>query len=190
MPQYWVVGGEYTDTNFTSLADGKKEVRKGPFSGYEEAKKVWQGMAWETVDDCLSHYHIEEMEPGSNPLYWVVGGQYEDAEFTKIIGEEERLGPYTDYEEAKKVWSQKAWQTVDDATAWYRVESLLPEENAASDNSGKLGYRFLTGPDDDAFCRRVSEAISEGYELYGSPSLTFNGERVICGQAVILKASD
>ena len=187
MPQYWVIGGEYTDTDFTSLADGQQEVRKGPFSSYKEAKKVWQTLAWETVDDCLSHYHIDELEPGSDPLYWVVGGQYEDAEFTKVIGQEERLGPYSDYEAAKKVWSQKAWQTVDDATAWYRIESLLPEASQEDTTSNRLTYRFLTGPDDDAFCKRVSTALEQCYELYGAPSLTFNGERVICGQAVILK---
>jgi hypothetical protein len=36
-------------------------------------------------------------------------------------------------------------------------------------------YRLLTGKDDASFCRRVSEAIELGYVLYGSPSLTFNG---------------
>ena len=37
------------------------------------------------------------------------------------------------------------------------------------------GYRVLTGPDDTVFCRRVSEAIALGYELYGSPAATFDG---------------
>lgn len=47
-------------------------------------------------------------------------------------------------------------------------------------------YRILTGPDDAAFCHRVSRALSEGWFLYGSPSLTFDPEqkRVICAQAV------
>ncbi|WP_299371944.1 DUF1737 domain-containing protein [uncultured Kiloniella sp.] len=49
----------------------------------------------------------------------------------------------------------------------------------------KLGYRFITGKDDDKFCKRISQALEDGYQLYGSPSLTFNGEDVICGQAVI-----
>lgn len=44
---------------------------------------------------------------------------------------------------------------------------------------------MLTGPDDDAFCWRVSEALDRGYELHGSPSLTFNGDRVIVAQALI-----
>jgi hypothetical protein len=46
-------------------------------------------------------------------------------------------------------------------------------------------YRILTGVDDAAFCRRVSDAIALGYKLYGSPSATFNGQSVIVVQAVI-----
>lgn len=46
-------------------------------------------------------------------------------------------------------------------------------------------YRLLTGPDDAAFCRRVSEALEMGYRLYGSPAATFNGQQVIVAQAVI-----
>jgi hypothetical protein len=46
-------------------------------------------------------------------------------------------------------------------------------------------YRVLTGPDDAAFCRRVSEALALGYRLHGSPAITFNGKEVIVAQAVI-----
>ncbi|RFU39758.1 DUF1737 domain-containing protein [Actinomadura logoneensis] len=46
-------------------------------------------------------------------------------------------------------------------------------------------YRVLTGPDDASFCWRVSEALDLGYELHGSPSVTFNGDRVIVAQALI-----
>ncbi|RDJ21665.1 DUF1737 domain-containing protein [Bosea caraganae] len=48
-------------------------------------------------------------------------------------------------------------------------------------------YRYLTGPDDAAFCHRVSEALSKGWVLYGHPTLTYDEKtgRVICGQAVI-----
>jgi hypothetical protein len=47
-------------------------------------------------------------------------------------------------------------------------------------------YRFLTGPDDPGFCHRVSEALSRGWQLHGSPSLTYDAERkqVIAGQAI------
>lgn len=56
---------------------------------------------------------------------------------------------------------------------------------AANPPDGLPVYRVLTGPDDAAFCRRVSEALVAGYVLYGSPAVTFNGERVIVAQAVI-----
>jgi len=42
-------------------------------------------------------------------------------------------------------------------------------------------YRYLTGPDDASFCRRVTEALQNGWELYGNPTLTFDGEHIICG---------
>ena len=51
-------------------------------------------------------------------------------------------------------------------------------------------YRLLTGPDDAAFCRRVSEALDQGYQLYGSPTMAFNGTSVIVGQALIRAEAD
>jgi len=47
-------------------------------------------------------------------------------------------------------------------------------------------YRYLTGPDDATFCHRVSEALSQGWQLYGNPTLTYDAgqKRVICGQAI------
>ncbi|MGI3784437.1 MAG: DUF1737 domain-containing protein [Janthinobacterium lividum] len=52
--------------------------------------------------------------------------------------------------------------------------------------SDRLPYRLLTGADTSEFCRRVSAALLEGYQLYGSPAATFDGERVIVAQAVVL----
>lgn len=48
-------------------------------------------------------------------------------------------------------------------------------------------YRMLTGVDDSAFCKRVSEALNKGWELHGAPALTFDPVqgRVICGQAIV-----
>ena len=50
----------------------------------------------------------------------------------------------------------------------------------------KLGYRLITGPDDHAFCKRISDALSDGYELYGSPAITCNNGTNIVAQAVVL----
>lgn len=50
-----------------------------------------------------------------------------------------------------------------------------------------LAYRLITGPDDAAFCQRISNLLAQGYVLYGSPSITYDSERktVIAAQAVI-----
>lgn len=52
--------------------------------------------------------------------------------------------------------------------------------------SGRLRYRLLSGPDTTAFCERVSDALDSGYELYGSPSITFDGTTTYVAQAVVL----
>jgi len=46
-------------------------------------------------------------------------------------------------------------------------------------------YSYLTGPDDEQFCKRVSARLNNGWELYGSPALTHDGSTVIAGQAMI-----
>jgi hypothetical protein len=51
-------------------------------------------------------------------------------------------------------------------------------------------YRVLTGPDDAAFCHRVSDALALGYKLFGSPSCTFNGSNVILAQAIVWPSAE
>jgi hypothetical protein len=46
-------------------------------------------------------------------------------------------------------------------------------------------YRVLTGPDDDRFCERVSEALDLGYELHGGPAITMKGGVGYLAQAVV-----
>ena len=50
-------------------------------------------------------------------------------------------------------------------------------------------YVLLSGRDDEEFCRRVSDRMDAGYELYGSPALTFNVLRgyPMVSQALVLK---
>jgi hypothetical protein len=47
-------------------------------------------------------------------------------------------------------------------------------------------YRYLTGPDDDSFCHRVTAELNKGWQLYGPPALTYDQERkrVICRQVI------
>jgi hypothetical protein len=53
-------------------------------------------------------------------------------------------------------------------------------------------YRYITGPDDAAFCHRITEALSRGWVLFGHPTLTYDAAqaRVICGQAIIKDVDD
>jgi len=46
-------------------------------------------------------------------------------------------------------------------------------------------YRVLTGPDDETFCWRVTEALDLGYRLFGSPAITNHGGKVIIAQALL-----
>ena len=52
--------------------------------------------------------------------------------------------------------------------------------------SQRKAYRFLTGPDDADFCRRVSDALAEGYVLYGDPVTVVSDGARFCGRAVAL----
>ena len=53
------------------------------------------------------------------------------------------------------------------------------------DDQAPLKYRLLTGTGDREFCERVSEALEQGYELYGSPAVTFDGYQIVTAQAVV-----
>ena len=48
-------------------------------------------------------------------------------------------------------------------------------------------YRFLTGPDESAFCHRVTAALNKGWQLHGSPILAYDAlhGRMTAGQAVV-----
>ena len=46
-------------------------------------------------------------------------------------------------------------------------------------------YRFLSGVDNAEFCQRVSDALADGYVLYGNPVIVMDNNVRIVGQAVI-----
>lgn len=56
---YYVVGGEYTGTDFKTIVEGKDE-EYGPFDNIEEAEATWHKYSWMNVDDCMYRYIIEE----------------------------------------------------------------------------------------------------------------------------------
>ncbi|WP_342076657.1 DUF1737 domain-containing protein [Yoonia sp. SS1-5] len=53
-------------------------------------------------------------------------------------------------------------------------------------------YRFLTEDDTSAFCHKVSEALSKGWELYGDPQYAFDQANGVmrAGQAVTKDVSE
>src|SRR5579883_886497 len=122
--RYWVIGGEYTDTNFSQVLPGTTEEQLGPFETYRDAHAAWQSRAWATVDSAHRRYRIVE-QPGPRPMkrFWVVGGEYTDTGFLNLVpgSSEERYGPYDSYQAAHDAWQARSWATVDSATKRYRV---------------------------------------------------------------------
>ncbi|RJL04004.1 DUF1737 domain-containing protein [Paracoccus siganidrum] len=55
-----------------------------------------------------------------------------------------------------------------------------------------LIYRLLTEEDSAAFCHKVSEALSKGWQLHGSPSIAFDQLRGVmrCAQAVTKEVAE
>jgi Domain of unknown function (DUF4170) len=119
--QYWVVGGEYTDTDFATIRDGQAEERYGPFDSLEKARAEWAGRSMAKVDNAMVRYRIEH---SGGAKYWVVGGRYTTTEFRALAdgGAEERHGPYADYDEAMKEWQARSMTQIDDAHVRYRIE--------------------------------------------------------------------
>lgn len=58
---WWVVGGEYADTGFDRMAEGKTEERHGPFDDYAEAQAEWQRLSWQHIDDAHMRYRIDHV---------------------------------------------------------------------------------------------------------------------------------
>ncbi len=57
--QYWVVGGEFSDTGFTDLVNGSGEIM-GPYIDRAEAERAWSEVATETRSSCCTRYSIAE----------------------------------------------------------------------------------------------------------------------------------
>lgn len=53
-------------------------------------------------------------------------------------------------------------------------------------------YRLLTGNDDSSFCHKVTKALSEGWELYGSPQYATDplNSELRCAQAVTKRTDE
>ena len=84
--KFYVVGGEYADTAFTTIASGHKEERFGPF-GEQEAHVCWRALTGKTVDNAMIRYFILADEEQAEDQWYVVGGEYADTSFDVIAAD-------------------------------------------------------------------------------------------------------
>jgi hypothetical protein len=80
---FFVVGGEYADTSFTSPAEGKELETHGPFS-QQEAHTFWRSVTGQTVDNAMVRYFVKSAEDMGTAQYYVVGGEYADTSFSAM----------------------------------------------------------------------------------------------------------
>jgi hypothetical protein len=118
---YYVVGGEYADISFSTIAAGCKEERYGPFSE-KEAHDTWRALTGKTVDNALVRYRIRPEAELDDQSWFVVGGEYADTEFQKVAPGQrlEDYGPFS-RNEALAVWRSITAKTVDSALTRYDI---------------------------------------------------------------------
>lgn len=119
--KFYVIGGEYADTNFTRIADDMEEERHGPFSE-REARDFWRSITAKTVDNAMVRYRIRPAEPEQADSWYVAGGEYADFSFSRIAAGRklETYGPFP-RAEALAVWRAITAKTVDDALTRYQI---------------------------------------------------------------------
>lgn len=122
--KYYVIGGEYADTDFTTLAEGRSEERYGPFATEKEAHDFWRGITGRTVDNAMVRYRIRPDEELRGKAYYVVGGEYSDTTFREIAPDRvlETYGPFT-RREARDFWRGITGRTVDSALTRYDIRT-------------------------------------------------------------------
>jgi len=133
--EYYVVGGEYADTNFTVPAPGAGLETHGPFSE-REAKVCWRELTGKTVDNAMVRYFLKAAEQANSKIYWVVGGEYEDSSFTKLAtGKElEVFGPFEKWE-ALGFWRGLTSKSVDDALVRYDIRENYDQDSGSGAGS-------------------------------------------------------
>ncbi len=120
---FWVIGGEYADTSFSSLVDGAKEERYGPFSE-AGAHECWRALTGKSVDDAMVRYIVVADEQEASSQFHVVGGEYSGTDFKTMAGGKalEVYGPFAK-DEAKTFWRGITSQTIDSALHRYDIVS-------------------------------------------------------------------
>ena len=57
--RFWVVGGKYTDTDFSELVSGSERVM-GPYPDRDTALVAWRRVAEETRSDFYARFTVAE----------------------------------------------------------------------------------------------------------------------------------
>ncbi|MFL2771461.1 MAG: DUF4170 domain-containing protein [Rhodospirillaceae bacterium] len=131
---FFVIGGEYADTSFEQLVDGKEKEVYGPFSE-REARDFWRSITGKTIDNAMIRYVLTSAEDINAKIYWVFGGEYSDTSFTSLASgkELEMYGPFEKWE-ALGFWRGITSKSVDEALVRYDIRerwegtSLLDEK--------------------------------------------------------------
>ena len=112
--RFFVVGGEYADTSFTSPAAGAALERHGPFNSERDAKVFWRDITGRTVDNAMVRYFLKPEDELNGKIHWVVGGEYADSTFTKLAAGKqlESYGPFEKWE-ALGFWRGLTSKSVD-----------------------------------------------------------------------------
>jgi hypothetical protein len=119
--KFYVVGGEYSDTSFTTIASGQEEQRFGPYSE-REARDIWRALTGQTVDNAMVRYRIRPEAEINGETWYVAGGEYADTDFSHLApGHKlESYGPFP-RSEARAVWRALTGKTVDNCMVRYDI---------------------------------------------------------------------
>jgi len=143
--RFYVVGGEYADTAFTTPAPGTQLETRGPFTE-REAKVCWRELTGKTVDNAMVRFFLRaEEEINTGKTFWVVGGEYADSSFTKMqTGKElEVYGPFDKWDAALGFWRGMTSKSVDDALVRYDIrENYQPGDSPVGQRAVKAKPRL------------------------------------------------
>lgn len=120
--QFYVIGGEFADTSFTTPAAGTELETHGPFAE-ADAHSFWRSITGRTVDNAMVRYVVKAADDLKTGQYYVVGGEYADTSFSKFSAgkDKETYGPF-DREQAMNFWRGITSQTIDSCLHRYDIE--------------------------------------------------------------------
>ncbi len=143
--RYYVIGGEYADTSFTTPAAGTQLKTHGPFTE-RDAKVFWRSITGRTVDNAMVRYFLKDEDQLNGKIYWVVGGEYANSNFQSLAAgkEIEVYGPFEKWE-ALGFWRGLTSKSVDDAMVRYDIRKNYQQGDGGGGKFGVAGVES-SGP--------------------------------------------